>query len=84
MYELLLERQAERDLKKLPAEIFHRVIHELKGLAQIPRPPGCRKLTGFEDNYRIRVGDYRVLYEIDDKSCQLRILKIGHRKDVYR
>jgi mRNA interferase RelE/StbE len=84
MYELLLARQAERDLKKLPAEIFRRIVRELRALAQVPRPPGCRKLTGSESDYRIRVGDYRILYEIDDEARQVRILRVGHRRDVYR
>jgi mRNA interferase RelE/StbE len=84
MYELLLAGQAERDLKKLSAEVFHRIIRGLRQLAQEPRPHGCRKLTGSQNDYRIRVGDYRILYEIDDEARQVRILKVGHRREVYR
>ena len=84
MYDVLLARQAERDMKKLSAEIFHRVLRELKDLAQVPRPPGCRKLTGSGNDYRVRVGDYRILYEIDDETRQVRVLKVGHRREVYR
>lgn len=84
MYEVLLERRAERDLRRLSAEIFHRVVAEIKELAQTPRPPGCRKLTGSENDYRVRVGDYRILYEINDEDRMVRILRVGHRREVYR
>jgi len=84
MYEVLLARQAERDLKKLAGEVFHRIVREIKNLAHTPRPQGCRKLTDSGADYRIRVGDYRVLYEVDDRARQVKILKVGHRRDVYR
>ena len=84
MYELLLARQAERDLRKLPAEIFQRIIRQLRSLSQAPRPPGCRKLTDSGGDYRIRVGEYRILYEIDDEKRQIKILRVGHRREVYR
>jgi len=84
MYEILLARQAERDLRRLPAEIFHRIVRQMRELAQFPRPHGCRKLKDSGNDYRIRVGDYRILYEIDDGNRQIRILRVGHRSDVYR
>jgi mRNA interferase RelE/StbE len=84
MYELLLSKQAEKDLKRLPPEIFRRIIRELRGLADVPRPPGCRKLSGSERDYRIRIGDYRVLYEILDDLRQVKVYRVGHRRDVYR
>lgn len=84
MYEVLLASQAERDLKKLAAQEFHRIIPAIKALAETPRPPGCRKLEGFRSDYRIRNGDYRVIYEVDDKDNKVRIMRIRHRRDVYR
>lgn len=71
MLRIVIAQQAERDLRRLPADIFQRVVPEIKALAQTPRPPGCRKLTGSKSDYRIRVGDYRVLYEIGDKVLLL-------------
>lgn len=69
MYDVFLARRAERDLKRLSVEIFHRVIPEIQSLGTNPRPRGCRKLVGASD-YRIRVGDYRVLYEIGLMTLQ--------------
>lgn len=57
MYEILLEGRAERDLKKLPAEVFNRIVSNLKALAENPKPPGSRKITGSKNDWRIRIGD---------------------------
>ena len=84
MYEVYLERAAERDLKRLPAEIFHRIIPRIQGLADNPQPPGCRKLTGSVSDWRIRVGDYRVVYEIDETENAVRIFRVRHRREAYR
>jgi mRNA interferase RelE/StbE len=85
MYEIVLSAPAERDLKRLPAVIFKRVIAAIRALAATPRPSGCRKLQGSgHDDYRIRVGDYRVLYEIDDTARLVRIMRVRHRREVYR
>ncbi len=56
----------------------------MRRLADEPRPPGCRKLAGYDSVYRVRVGVYRILYEIEDRRVTVIVLKIGHRKDVYR
>lgn len=61
MFRVLLERAAEKDLSRLSSETHDRVIAAIQGLAQNPRPPGCRKLTGGKNDWRIRVGDYRVV-----------------------
>ncbi len=66
MYRVLLERSAERDLGRLSVEVHDRVIVAIQSLATNPRPPGCRKLAGSKSDWRIRVGDYRVVYEIAD------------------
>ena len=84
MYEVFLERAAENDLKRLPVTTFHRIIPQIRTLAENPRPSGCRKLTGSKNDWRIRVGDYRVLYEIDEKTRAVRIMRVRHRREVYR
>ena len=84
MYEVLLERTAERDLKQLPSSQFLRIIPQLKTLAHNPRPPGSRKLTGADRDWRVRVGDYRILYEIDDKAKVIRVMRVRHRREAYR
>jgi mRNA interferase RelE/StbE len=84
VYEVHLERAAENDLKRLPTTTFHRIIAQIRILAENPRPSGCRKLTGSKNDWRIRVGDYRVLYEIDEKAKAVRIMRVRHRREVYR
>lgn len=61
-----------------------RVVRRIEGLADQPRPPGCEKLSGTYDRYRVRQGRYRVVYEIDDAIRTVTVVKIGHRRDVYR
>ena len=84
MYEVYLEAAAERDLRRLPPETFHRILPGIRALAEDPRPPGCRKLTGSENDWRIRIGDYRVIYEIDDAEEAVRVFRVRHRREVYR
>lgn len=84
MYSVFLERAAERDLDRLPSRLHDRVIAAIQKLATNPRPSGCRKLTGSENDWRVRVGDYRVVYEIDDKARELRVNRIRNRREVYR
>ncbi len=84
MYEVYLERAAENDLKRLSTTTFHRIIPQIKALAENPRSLGCRKLTGSKNDWRIRIGDYRVLYEIDEKAKAVRIMRVRHRREVYR
>jgi len=71
MYRVLLERTAEKDLSRLSSEIRDRVIAAMQGLATDPRPPGCRKLTGSKNDWRVRVGDCRVLYEIGEAAREV-------------
>jgi mRNA interferase RelE/StbE len=84
VYEVYLERAAERDLRRLSAENFHRIASRIKRLAGNPRPSGCRKITGSESDWRIRVGDYRVIYEIDDKARAVKVMRVRHRREAYR
>ena len=66
MYEVIVEAAAAKSLRRLPADVVRRIAGELRGLAAEARPPGCRKIVGGEDAYRVRVGDYRIVYEVDD------------------
>ena len=84
MYEILIEDSAEKDLLKLPQETVERILKHILPLEDNPRFPGTRKITGSRNDWRIRVGDYRVVYEILDERKIVRIFKIKHRKDVYR
>ena len=84
MYRVFLERAAEKDLKRLSSEVHDRVIIAIRGLASDPRPPGCRKLAGSKHDWRIRVGDYRVVYEIADEIWIVRVNRVRHRREVYR
>jgi mRNA interferase RelE/StbE len=84
MYKILLERSVERDLRRLSTEMHERVIAAMQGLARNPRPPGCRKLAGSKSDWRIRVGDYRVVYDIADEIRVVRVNRVRHRREVYR
>ena len=84
MYEVHIERAAERDLRSLPTAFFQRVISHVKSLAENPRPPGCHKLAGSKSDSRIRIGDYRVIYEVDNRRKLVRVFRIRHRREVYR
>jgi mRNA interferase RelE/StbE len=84
MYRVLLERAAEKDLARLSAEIHDRLIAAIRSLGQNPRPSGCRKLAGTKNDWRIRVGDYRVIYEIADTIRVVRVNRVRHRREVYR
>jgi mRNA interferase RelE/StbE len=75
---------AQRSLLKLPAKIRVRVVDAIRSLQANPRPAACRKLAGNADFYRIRVADYRVLYEIRDRVLLVLVIKVGHRQEVYR
>jgi mRNA interferase RelE/StbE len=84
MHRILLEREAEKDLARLSSGIHARVIAAIQGLALNPRPPGCRKLAGTKHDWRIRVGDCRVVYEIADEIRIVRVHRVRHRREVYR
>lgn len=83
-YRIEVSATAERQLRKLPHADLARVIDAVRSLAHDPRPRGCRKLQGYADIYRIRVGSYRVLYSVDGTRIIITVLKVAHRKDAYR
>jgi mRNA interferase RelE/StbE len=82
-FEILFERRAEREYGRLSGEILRRVSDAIDSLATEPRPHGATKLAGRSD-YRIRVGDWRVVYEIDDPRQRIVVVRVAHRSDVYR
>ena len=83
-YEIEISRTAEKQLRKLPRNDQERIVRAIRPLAQTPRPRGSRKLTGYDNVFRIRVGHYRLLYSISSTQLVIIILKIGHRREVYR
>ena len=84
MHEIYLEKSAEKDLRKLPVSVFRRVLVHLKALSIDPRPPGCHKITGSKKDWRIRIRDYRMIYEIDDHARTVKVTRVRHRREVYR
>jgi mRNA interferase RelE/StbE len=83
-YRIELTHRAEKDLDRLPTDVKIRIIHKIETLSENPRPHGVEKLSGEEGFYRIRVGDYRVIYEIQDDVILVLVLRLGHRSDIYR
>lgn len=83
-YEIWLEKAAERDLKRLDDRLFSQVIRRIRELGINPRPAGAKKLIGQGNDWRIRAGDHRVIYEIDDENRVVKVFRVRHRKEVYR
>jgi mRNA interferase RelE/StbE len=82
-YRLEVKRTAAREIGDLPKADCRRVVARIQSLARNPRPHGCEKLSG-ADKYRVRQGDYRILYEIDDSTRLVTVVKVGNRREVYR
>jgi mRNA interferase RelE/StbE len=83
MYTVLILRRAQKELAGLTDEPYERAKSAIGALGENPRPSGCKQLAGRE-NRRIRVGDYRVVSEIDDGQKVVNVVHVGHRKDIYR
>ncbi|NUN96077.1 MAG: type II toxin-antitoxin system RelE/ParE family toxin [Candidatus Omnitrophica bacterium] len=83
-YEVVFSPRAERDLEGLPQVSRVRIIRKAESLARTPRPPGVEKLEGMDKTYRVRVGDFRIVYEIQDSALVVLVLRVGHRREVYR
>jgi mRNA interferase RelE/StbE len=83
-YSVEIARRALKALTALPREEQQRVRAAIDLLADNPRPPGCTKLTGEDDTYRVRVGVYRIVYEVLDDRLLVHVVRVGHRRDVYR
>jgi mRNA interferase RelE/StbE len=84
LYRLVIGREAERNLRLLPQTIARRVVNRIQNLPAEPRPRGAIKLVGRQQDYRIRVGRYRIVYAVDDSAREVRIHFVQHRKDAYR
>ena len=82
-YELRILQAAEREMDKLPSTVHSRISRRLLSLEDNPRPRGTKKLSD-RDEYRLRIGDYRVLYTVDDKNNIVTVFAVGHRREVYR
>jgi mRNA interferase RelE/StbE len=83
-YTVELSNRAKRDLAALSADLQTRIVKALRKLEENPRPSGIEKLKGEDNAYRLRVGDYRILYEVHDKVLLVLVVKVGHRREVYR
>lgn len=83
MYRLQIRRPAERDLRRLPRSAFERLNEQIMALREEPRPPGVRKLKGKLEGWRVRVGQYRILYQIDDEEKVVTIARVWHRRGMY-
>ena len=82
-YTLEIKPSAGNELDALGDALFARIDRKIMALAENPRPPGCKKLKGYKDQWRIRVGDYRVVYTIDDANLLVDVTRIRHRSEVY-
>jgi mRNA interferase RelE/StbE len=83
-WQIILARQPQKVLRKLPKELIQRFEVQFMALAKNPRPAGCKKLSGFDNLYRVRVGDWRISYAIEDERLVILVLEIAPRADAYR
>ncbi len=82
-YKIFFKLSVEKDLRLIPQKDLKKILQHINSLTQDPRPPGSEKLTG-QERYRVRQGRYRILYSIQDDKLTIWVVKIGHRKEVYR
>jgi len=82
-YELVFKKSVARDLRRFPPEDVRRIMERIRSLAADPRPFGCEKLSGLE-RYRVRQGAYRIICEIEDRRLTVLVVKVDHRREVYR
>lgn len=82
-YSIFFRQSVEKDLSAFPKNDVKKILQRIKALAEDPRPTGCEKLTG-QDRYRVRQGNYRIVYSIQDTELTVWVVKVGHRKEVYR
>ena len=82
-FKLLFKASAEKELRRIPKPYLGKIIEKIEGLSREPRPPGVQMLRGDERYYRLRQGDYRIIYEINHASSEITIIKVGHRREVY-
>ena len=84
LYQIEFSRQADRQFRNLPSQIQQRLKSRIDSLAATPRPHGSEKLSGADQLYRIRVGDYRIVYAVEEDRLLILVVKVGHRREIYR
>lgn len=84
MYRITLARSAEKELAHIPEPYFSALARKIDGLAKQPFPAGVKKIKGTSQGWRVRAGDYRIIYEVDERSKTVNISAIGHRKEIYK
>jgi mRNA interferase RelE/StbE len=82
-YRVELKPVARKELEALPDNVLARVLRKLESLGATPRPTGCKKLKGYKDYWRVRVGDWRAVYSVDDAAKLVSVTRIAHRREVY-
>ena len=82
-YKIFFKKSVEKDFNVIPKKDLKKILNRIETLAEDPRPSGCEKLTG-QQRYRLRQGRYRILYSIQDDELTVWVVKVGHRKDIYR
>ncbi len=83
VYKVLFRASVEKDFATIPKKDLKNILKRIEGLAEDPRPSGCEKLTG-QERYRLRQGRYRIIYSIQDDELTVWVVKVGHRKEIYR
>ncbi len=83
-YKILIKRSAEKELRKISSSELSRVMQKIEALADHPRPSGVQMLKGEDQCFRLRQGNYRIIYEVDDIKREIMVIKVGHRREVYR
>ncbi len=83
-YKIVVSTTAEKALKNIPNKDCQKILSVIQALSSNPYPSGCRKLSGEDSIFRVRQGNYRIIYDVQDKRLLILVLKIGHRKDIYR
>ncbi|QYZ80282.1 type II toxin-antitoxin system RelE/ParE family toxin [Methanofollis formosanus] len=84
LYEILVKAGAEKDITRLPYDVVPRILKKIEALSETPIPHGARKVSGTESLYRIRAGDYRIIYEVSHERRQITIVYVRHRHSAYR
>jgi mRNA interferase RelE/StbE len=82
-YKLFFKKSVQKDFDSIPKKDLKRILSRIESLSEDPRPKGCEKLTG-QERYRLRLGRYRIVYSIQDDELTVWVVKVGHRKDIYR
>ncbi len=84
MYKVSIKNSALKEIQQIPKSFRIRIIETIDSLAVDPRPKGVKKLENFKNSYRVRVGQYRIVYEIEDRQLRIEVIKVANRKEVYR